>query len=144
MMEAENMMIVLFTIAAVLVTFLFGLIMTASHWWKKCRDVIVSSNGQFVSDIKIYRSRDGNLLVHMEKSEDMYVVRPENQEIGMPNVSSFFILPGYAFSRNVRPLLVPMGKAEIDPQLDIKQESIEFNSSYNGRVRVNWQSGNRR
>jgi hypothetical protein len=130
----------LFAIIVVLVVFLLGLIMTASHWWKKSADVVVTHNGQPVSDINVYRSRDGSVLVHLEQGEKMYVIRPENREIGIPNRSSFFILPGYAFSRNVPPLLAPMGKAEIDPQLVIERESIEFNSTDNGRIRVGWQS----
>jgi hypothetical protein len=137
--EVQNMMKALFTIAAVLATFLLGLIMTASRWWKKCNDVVVTRREQAVSIADVYRARDGSVLVHLGPREELYVVRPENQEIGMPNRPSFFILPGYAFNRHVPLLLVPMGKAEVDPQLVIKQESIEFNSMDNSRVRVSWQ-----
>ena len=130
---------VLFTIVVVLALFLLGLKMTASHWWKKRNDVIVTCRERAVSTASVYRARDGSVLVCLEKNGDMYVIRPENLYIGMPSGSDFFILPGYAFSRQVRPLLVPMGKAEVDPQLVIMQESIEFNSVNNGRVRVSWQ-----
>ncbi len=130
----------LFAIVVVLVVLQLGIIMTASHWWKKRADVVVTHNGQPVSNTNVYRSRDGSVLVHLEQGEAMYVIRPENREIGIPNRSSFFILPGYAFSRNVPPLVAPMGKAGIDPQLVIERKSIEFNSVDNGRVRVSWQS----
>jgi hypothetical protein len=135
------MMKVLSAIVAALAVFLLILIMTASNWWRKRDDVVVTQNGQPVSNVNVYRSRDGSLLVHLEQGENMYVIRPENREIGIPNRSSFFILPGYAFSRNAPPLLASMGKAEIDTQLVIDRESIEFSSVDNGRVRVNWQSG---
>ena len=133
------MMKVLFAIVAVLSVCLLVLIMTASHWWRKRGNIVVTHNGQPDSNINVYRSRDGSLLVHLKQSEWMYVIRPENREIGMPNRSGFFILPGYAFSRNAPPLLVPMGKAEIDPRLVIERESIEFSVRDNDRVRVNWQ-----
>src|SRR5215470_6340389 len=132
------MMKVLFAIVAVLSVCLLVLIMTAPHWWRKRGNIVVTHNGQPVSNVNVYRSRDGSLLVHLEQGEEMYVIRPENREIGMPNRSDFFILPGYAFSRNAPPLLVPMGKAEIDPRLVIERESIEFSVRDNDRVRVNW------
>jgi hypothetical protein len=135
------MMKVLFAIVAALAVILSISIMTASNWWRKRDDVVVTHNGQSVSNVNVYRSRDGSLLVHLERGENMYVIRPENREIGIPNRSSFFILPGYAFSRNAPPLLASMGKAEIDPQLVIDRESIEFSSVDSGRVRVNWQRG---
>ena len=134
------MMKILLMIVVATTVLTLCLLFTSRHWWRKCRGVIVTYNGQVVSDVKIYSSRDGNVLVHLEKSEWMYIVRPENQEMGMPNRSDFFILPGYAFSRDVSPLLVPMGKAATDPQLIIKQDSIEFNVKNNERIHVNWPS----
>jgi len=131
---------VITAIIVVLVVFLLGLITTTDRWWKKCGDVVVTQNGQSVSNVNVYRSRDGSMLVHMKQAEEMYVIRPENREVGIPNRSSFFILPGYAFSRNAPPLLAPMGKAEIDPQVVVERESIEFNSVDNGRIHVSWQS----
>jgi hypothetical protein len=134
------MMIAFFIIAAVMAACLLGLIMTASHWWKKRNDVVVTRREQPVSTANVYRSRDGSVLVHLRHDDAMYVICSESREMGMPNRSAFFILPGYAFSRNAPPHLVPMEKAEVAPQLVIKQESIEFNSANNGRIRVSWQS----
>ena len=131
---------VLLAIVMVLVILLLSLIMTASHWWKKCDDEVAFNDGRPVSNVNVYRSPNGSVLVHLGHGEEIYVIRPENREIGIPNRSSFFILPGYAFSRNVPPLLAQMGKAETDPQLVIEEGAIEFNSVNNGRVRVSWQS----
>jgi hypothetical protein len=134
------MMKALFAIIVVLIVFLLGLRTTTDRWWKKCGDVVVTQNGQSVSNVNVYRSRDGSMLVYMKQGEEMYVIRPENREVGVPNRSNFFILPGYAFSRNAPPLLAPIGKAEINPQMVVERESIEFSSIDNGRIHVSWQS----
>lgn len=121
-------------IALIMLTFT----MTASHWWKRCSEVIVTFNGRVASDVNVYCSSDGLALVYLRQGEDMYVVNQQSGEVGVPNRSSFFVLPGYAYSRNVPPLTAPMGKAEVDPQLIVAEQYIEFNSSSNGRVRVTW------
>lgn len=132
------MMKALFAIVVGAAVVLLGLTMTASHWWKKCGDVVVTHNGRPGSNVNVYRSRDGSVLVHLKQGEGLYVIHPESREIGIPNRSSFFILPGYAYSKNVPPLTAPMGKAEVDPQLRIEGNYIEFNSINNDRVRVSW------
>lgn len=126
-------------VAAVLISIVIvSLVVTASHWWKRVSDLTVTSNGHPASATNIYRSRRGSVLVHLNEGEGLYVIHPESGEIGIANRSHFFMLPGYAYSRNVPPLLAPMGKADVDPQLKIEDNYIEFNSINNNRVRVTW------
>lgn len=124
--------------AALMAVIVLSLIMTASHWWKSYSGATVTYNGQIASEINVYRSPEGSVLVRLKQGEDLYVIHPKSGEIGIPNRSDFFIVPGYAYSRNVPPLLAPMGKAEIDPELRIEQEYIEFSATDKGRVRVTW------
>lgn len=125
--------------AAFLVMTLFW---TAPHWWKKVGEAKIIYNNEASSGSSLYRSRDGKLLLHLraQDEEDLYVIYPDTQKVGIPNRSSFFMLPGYAYSKNVPPLVVFMDrtKVEQDPQLIIQDTFFEFTTAKGSRVRVTW------
>jgi hypothetical protein len=45
--------------------------MTASHWWKKRNDVIVTCRERAVSTASVYRARDGSMLVCLLLQRDI-------------------------------------------------------------------------
>jgi hypothetical protein len=130
-------------IAAVIVgtaSIVIALVATAPHWWKKLSDASVTHNGQISLEADVYRSRDGRLLVDMNRrGAGMYIIHLENHEIGTTSPSNFFILPGYAYSRNTTPPFALMSPVKSTaPELVIQQEVVEFNSDDNVRVRITW------
>jgi hypothetical protein len=118
------------------------IILTADHWWKRLGEAQVTYNGHLSAISRVYRSNDGNLLIFLgeEGEGGLYIVYLGNGMIGMPNRSNFIFLPGYAYSKNVPPLIALMqsAKIEVDPQLIIQDQIIEFNSFEKARVRVTW------
>jgi|SRR5713101_457802 len=125
-----------------LVMFIEALILTADHWWKKLGQAQVAYNGQPSSNSRVYRSREGDLLVLLkaEGKETLYIIFTGIQMVGKGDEPNFVLLPGFAYSRNVPPFFVLMNnaKVEVDPQLIVQQRLIEFNSLEQGRVRVTW------
>jgi hypothetical protein len=112
-----------------------ALIATIDHWWKKQGNAKVYLNGKFSAESSVYRSRKGDFLVKME--DGIYIVFLEHKEIGTANDSHFIVLPGYVYSRNVPPSFALMNPVKsVDPQLNIRVGSIEFNSSESLRVTV--------
>src|SRR2546425_11920450 len=133
----------LFILACLGITiFVVALVMTADHWWRKLGGVQITYNGQFSNTSSVFRSPDGELLILVgeEGEGSLYVVRPDSEVIGMPDRSSFVFLPAYAYSKRVPPLIALMqsAKIEVDPELIIQPQFIEFNSFGNARVRLTW------
>jgi len=125
-----------------LVLIVGGLILTADHWWKKLGQSRITYNGQPLSDSRVYRSREGDLLVLLEAEgrESSYIIYIGSQMVGKADRSNFVLLPGFAYSRHVPPFFVLMNtaKVEVDPQLIVQERLVEFNSLDQGRVRVVW------
>lgn len=125
-----------------LVMVIEALILTADHWWKKLGQARITYNGQPSSSSRVYRSREGDLLVLLnpEGRETLYIIFTGRQMVGKADEPNFILLPGFAYSRNVPPFFVLMNtaKVEVDPQLIVQQGLIEFNSLEQGRVRVTW------
>ena len=91
----------------------------------------------------LYFSRRGDLLIDLRaKGDALYVIDRTTHEIGMPNASNFYIAFGYAYSKAVTPPTVSMnhsmGKIDVKPELVVEPYSVEFTSTKNMRVQVNW------
>jgi len=113
------------------------LVLTKAHWWKINNEAKVFTNEEPLSSAKVYQNRDGSILIDLRPDDGLYIVRPEQQEIGMSSPSSFFTLWIYAYSRNVPPPFTPMNSVKsIEPQLVVQENYVEFNSINKGRVRV--------
>jgi hypothetical protein len=118
------------------VLFLF---FSSAHWWRKLSGAQVTYNGRSLPDADVYRSSTGELLLNLKLSGEhgLLVIYPAEKKVGMPNQQHFLLLPGYAFSRYVRPLVVFMNdpvKGGWDLQLQATPNSIEFSSK--GRIRI--------
>lgn len=130
-------------VAVVLIAMIVeALVLTADHWWKKLAEARVTYKGQPSSSSRVYLSHDDDLLIFLaeEGEGSLYIVYPGNNLVGMPSRPDFYFFPGYAYCRNVPPLIALMqsAKIEVDPQLIIQAHLIEFNSFEKARVRVTW------
>jgi hypothetical protein len=129
-------------VGVVLVMIIEAVFLTADHWWKKLGHARITYNGQPSDNSCVYRSRGGDLLViaEAEGTETQYVILTLNQLIGKADQTNFILLPGFAYSRNMPPSLVLIDsvKVEVDPQLIVQEQLVEFNSLNKGRIRVVW------
>jgi hypothetical protein len=113
------------------------ILLTMSHWWRAYREAVVTSDGEVMADATVYRSRDNQfVLLFLKTRKELYLIDLPARRILIPNRSSFIILPGCAFSRNVPPVGASMEKAEVESRLMINAESIEFSSVSNSRIRL--------
>jgi hypothetical protein len=126
---------VVLVVAACIIAMLIS--MTRSHWWTACRGATVSSQGKVIANASVYSSRGEEfVLVYLKEQKELYLINLPEQRIVIPNRSSFVIIPGLAFSKNMPPGGAPMGKAEIDPKLVISDDSVEFTSIDNSRIKL--------
>ena len=115
------------------------LLLSNDRWWRKLNGARITYNGHEVPAAEVYRSPTGELLLNLQLSGErsLFVIYPAEKRVGMPNERHFFLLPGYAFSRYVPPLVVFMDdpvKGGWDLQLQVTANSIEFSSG--GRIRI--------
>jgi hypothetical protein len=111
---------------------------TMAHSWRVYRGATVTSEGKVVPDASVYASRDDQfVLVYLKEGQELYLIDLPAQQISMPSRSSFLILPGLVFSRHFPPPGAPMGKAEVDPQLVIRNQLVEFTSIDHSRITLN-------
>jgi hypothetical protein len=111
--------------------------MTMAHCWLVDRGANVTVEGKTVG-ASVYASSYGKyVLVYLDEDQPLYLIDLATQQISLPNRSAFLILPGVVVSHHFPPLGAPMGKAEIDPQLVIGNQSVEFTSIDRSRIRVN-------
>ncbi len=112
--------------------------MMMAHSWKVYRGATVTREGKVLTDASVYESWDKRfVLVYLKEGEEVYFINLPAQEISIPSRSTFLFLPWFAVSRHFPPRGAPMGKAEIDPQLVISNESVEFTSINHSRLRLN-------
>ncbi|MGH9967449.1 MAG: hypothetical protein ACREBG_06405 [Pyrinomonadaceae bacterium] len=116
------------------------LFLTRAHWWRKLSGTKTIYDGQVLTTSAVYRSPNGELLVNLKGVPDeppIYIVYPSRNDVGLPNERHFIFLPEYAFSRYVFPPVVFMKvKAEIDPGLIFRSDSVEFTTLRERRVQV--------
>jgi hypothetical protein len=116
-------------------------ILTRGHWWKKLSRAHVVYNGQSLVNANVYRSPNGEFLVDLSEVSDeagLYVLYPAENKVGLPNRRHFILLPGYAYSRYISPIVVFMNsvKAETDPRLAVTAHSVEFSTLRDRRVEI--------
>jgi hypothetical protein len=112
------------------------------HVWTTVNEEI-TYGGQPSPTSQLYVSKGGDLLVDLrDRGDTIYIVNPNTQEIGVPNESNFFMVLGYACSKELEPPAVSMtqsmGKIQTNPELVVEPYLIEFTSLKNARVRVTW------
>ena len=114
----------------------------SAHFWRQLNDARVTYKGQPSPHSVVYRSGDDKLLVVLDEGpyQSYHVVFRERRNVGTPNASNFYFLPGYAYCKDVSPPSVMMGpvKGERWAELLLSDRSVEFNGDLEGRVRVDW------
>ena len=116
-------------------------VMTRGHWWKRLGDAHVVYDGQRLANANVYRSPNAELLVDLNEVSDeggLYVIYPAEKKVGLPNERHFVLLPGYAYSRYVSPIVVFMNsvKADTDPKVAISADAVEFSTLRDRRVQI--------
>ena len=112
--------------------------MAMAHTWLVDRGATVTVEGKTVGGASVYASSYGQyVLLYIKEQEQIYLIDLAAKQISMPNRSTFVILPGFVISRHFPPVGAPMAKAEVDPQLVISNESVEFTSFNHARIRLN-------
>lgn len=121
---------------------LVAFVLTKDHWWKEVGGARVTYNGQLSTASRVYQSGYGDLLIVLsdEPAGRLYIFHRQSENVGIPSRSTFVFLPLVAYSKLVPPPapLMQSAKIEIDPQLNVHERVVEFNSFDEGRVRVSW------
>ena len=110
--------------------------MTMAHSWLIDRGAIVTVEGKTVSASVYASSYEQWVLVYLDERQHLYLINLAKQQISLPNRSDFVMLPGLVVSRHFPPVGAPMGKAEIDPQVVISNQVVEFTSLDRSRIRL--------
>jgi hypothetical protein len=112
------------------------------HFWRKVNGAQVTSNGRIISNARVYRYPNGMLLVSLEANR-WYVYWSQIQNIGLCNPITYVSIPGYIYAKDCDSKFCPcveMGtaKVELDAQIIMGQNFIEFNSVDSERIRAAW------
>lgn len=123
----------------------FAYFATAEHWWWKVRSARVTYNRAPSPNALVYRSQDGRLLVNLETNGDYayevyYPAQGTKWIVADAPTRTIHFLPGVALTENVPTPSVEMGgvKIETDPELIVRDRSLEFTTRKLARVRVEW------
>jgi hypothetical protein len=127
--------------ASVLAVLVIGaLIVTRDHWWVEIWTAKIVYDGKPAKKSRIYRSRDGSLLVSLgdEGEGALYLIYPTDATIGVASPSGFLALPWCAYGIHLPPPFVLMQSVKVEAKPDpiIGEDLIEFTSSENHRVQV--------
>jgi hypothetical protein len=117
-----------------------ALIVTRDHWWVEVFNAKLAYDGKPANQSRIYRSRDGSLLISLGDEEEgaLYLIYPRDATVGSASPSGFLLLPWCAYGIHLPPpfVLMQSAKAETKPGLIIGEGLVEFTSSENHRVQV--------
>ena len=125
-----------------IVLLIAAFVLTRDHWWRALGGVRVTYDGQVSAASRVYKSECGDLLIFVADEQEgrLYIFHHQSENIGMPSRSTFVLLPGFAYSKIVPPPapLMQSVKIEVDPELVVQPQLVEFNSFETRRVRVTW------
>jgi hypothetical protein len=112
-------------------------------FWRTVNGAHVTLNGRSVPEAHLYRRPNGMLLMDLGDDNGWQLYRPDFQSIYWCNPIKHVSIPGYIYARNCDSNFCPcvrMGsvKTEVDAQLKVEPNSIEFNSRDGLRLRVFW------
>ena len=134
----------IYVLVMIIIILLFALIASYSflsdspHIWPSVNETI-SYNGKPSPEAELYVGPSESVLIDLRHEGDgLYVVNVDTQEIGIPNKSNFYFAFGYAYSKQISPQLVSLGKAETVSDSRIQPYEVEFTSANKARVHVRW------
>jgi len=117
----------------------------SGSFWRTVSNSHATLNGQPIPDAQIYRRPNGTLLMYLGDGNGWQLYRPQFASVYWCNPIKHVPFPGYIYARNCYSTFCPcvrMGdvKTEVDAQLKVEPNSIEFNSrvGQRQRVRVSW------
>lgn len=134
---------VIYVIGVTVTLMMFVVWLTSSHIWNEINTAAIIYDGNLMDTSRIYKSTTEVLLVSLRDTpngDDIYLIYPTKNEIGMPNSSGFFFFSKFAFSKETLPSVVFMNdgvKTETDPNLIVRDDFVEFTTERGGRVKIN-------
>jgi hypothetical protein len=120
-----------------------GLSSDPGNFWRTMNGARVTLNGVSVPNARIYRRPDGMLLMNLGEGNGWQLYRPDSKNIYWCNPIEYAPMPGYIYANHCDSQFCPcvaMGsvKTDIDAQLKVEPNFIEFNSRDRQRLRVSW------
>ncbi|MBA2731468.1 MAG: hypothetical protein H0U54_01110 [Acidobacteria bacterium] len=113
------------------------------RFWRKLSGIKVTSNGKVIPEARFYQhGLDGTGLIYLGENRGWYIWRG-GQSLGSCNTIVYIPLPGYIYVKDCDGKFCPcveMGtaKIEIEPQVTMGRNSLEFNSIHRERIRLSW------
>lgn len=116
---------------------------TSGHWWKKAYGSTLISSIAQPSQYMLYRGGNGDYLLYLDEPTaqgiitTQYIIQPKLGKVGIP-ISNFLRVPGFAYSQKRYPLISYMDsiKIEVDPNLIVLPNKIEFTTALHSRVQI--------
>jgi hypothetical protein len=112
-------------------------------FWRTFNGAHVTLNGRAVPEAQIYRRPNGMLLMNLGEDNGWQLYRPDSRNIYWCNPIKHVPIPVYVYAKDCDSNFCPcvrMGsvKTEVNAQLTVEPNSIEFNSRDLRRFRVFW------
>ncbi len=114
------------------------------HFWRRVGGARVTSGGTIITEARVYRHPDGELLMNLGEGEGRgwRIYRPDRRNVGLCNPITSIPLPGYIFAPDCGSGFCPcvlMGGAKVEEEAQLTGGSnfIEFNS-FGERINVSW------
>lgn len=126
-----------------LILLIVGFILVRPHLWFKANPDAVSIDGERPSDVEIYVSSRGETLLRNggPSGHEDYIIREQQQELGIPNSDNFIPLLFCVYSKEISPPVVASTnrvKIERDMAVDFQPDWVEFTTSDTKRIRLNF------
>ena len=112
------------------------------HFWRSFSRAKVTSDGSALSDARVYRRPNGMLLMDLGNNR-WQLYRPDSGDVDLCNPIEHVSIPAYIYATHCDSTFCPCvrmhsAKIEVDPNLKVEPDSIEFTSFDRGRIRVAW------
>jgi len=129
--------------ALALILLIFGFILVRPYLWFRVSPEAASIDGEKPSDVEIYVSSSGETLLRNggPGGYEDYIIRKQQQELGIPNSNNFIPLLFCVFSKEISPPIVASTnrvKIERDISVDFQPDWVEFTTSAGKRLRIDF------
>lgn len=111
------------------------------QWYRQVADVKVTYRGRPTRDWRVYRARDGSVIilrtVSIQKGSDQVYIL-DGGSLLSPNLNAILVFPGWVYHRTYPCHGKPVCKAifDFEPRLVVGNGFIEFSEPYKGGGRV--------
>jgi hypothetical protein len=113
------------------------------HFWRAASHMQVTIDGRAIPEARVYRKPNGMLLMSLGGKYGWQLYRPNSKSVYLCNPIKTIPIPAYIYAKDCDSRFCPcvrLGdvKTEVDAQLNVQPNFIEFNSRERERIRVSW------